>query len=385
MWFQEIAAIVQANRKKKAVSERIIRLHLEELGPRIVPTNSVNQWIGPDGGFWSDPANWSAGHTPQPTDMLITGSTSSTDDLSSVTLIDWQNNGSTITIGSGNSVNGQQYILNSASGAFLLLPGSTIASDNYIYNYGFIDAAGSRMMSPTITINSPNVILESGSILTVTGGTPFSPGLNIIGNVSQYGVLNDGSTISLGTLSINGSYVINASGYTTLVPGSSLNYSGSTALDVEGTLEMQGSTLQSSSGVTVNGVLLSDGGSGATDSINGDVTVGGGTFEILGATHTLKLTGNYTQASSGELWVEITGGGGGALPLDISGGATLHGTLKVTAVGDLGTPSQTWYVMQAAGGFGFNFDNYELPSGYDWTETMTTSDLTGEPVYAISN
>ncbi len=274
MWFQGILSKVHANSKRRATPERSIRLHLEELGPRIVPSNVTNTWIGPAGGFWSNPANWSAGHTPQSTDMLVTGSTSSTDDLKSVSVIDWQNNGSTINIGSGNSVNGQQYITNS-SGTLQLMPGSTLASGNYIYNYGLINVAGSRMSSPTVTINSPNVVLETGSTLNVNGGNPSTPALNIIGSVAQYGALNVGSTITVGTLSINGGYVINTGGYTTLYAGSSVKDSGSTALDVEGTLEMRGATLTSSSGVTVNGVLDSDGASGTTDTVNGNVTVGG--------------------------------------------------------------------------------------------------------------
>lgn len=130
MWLHKIVAKVRGNRRRQgAASERFVRLEVEELTPRIVP--ATNQWIGPAGGFWSIPANWSLGHTPVQTDMLVTGSTSSTDDIKSVSVTTWTNTGGPITIAGGNSVTGQQYISN--SGALILSPGSTTASDNYIY------------------------------------------------------------------------------------------------------------------------------------------------------------------------------------------------------------------------------------------------------------
>jgi hypothetical protein len=160
--------------------------------------------------------------------MLITGSTASTDDLANVSVISWTNTASMITIGSGDTVAGQQYI--SFKGTLLLGFGSTIASDNWIYEYGTVLAGAGRMGMPGSTISSPTVLLEPGSTVTEPGGTAMMPGLSILGTVEQDGALNVGAAMTFGTASITGAYTINNTGVTTIYGSGTLSYSGTTPL-----------------------------------------------------------------------------------------------------------------------------------------------------------
>src|SRR4051794_39444135 len=85
-----------------------VRLCLETLDERINPFGD-NVWIGPEGGVWSDPANWSLGRAPTTGDTLHFGqdqygygaNTSSYDDIPNVTVGEIDTAGFTATINIG--------------------------------------------------------------------------------------------------------------------------------------------------------------------------------------------------------------------------------------------------------------------------------------------
>jgi hypothetical protein len=380
MWLREIMAKMRGtSRRQGEASVLFVRLELEELTPRIVP--ATNEWIGPAGGVWSIASNWSLGHTPEQTDMLVTGSTPSTDDLPSVSVTTWTNTGSPVTIASGNSVSGQQYI--SDSGGLMLMPGSTIASDNYIYEYGKLTVMGGAMGMPTVTVSSPNVLLETGSTVIATGGTPMVPALTISGTVEQYGVLDVGSMTSFGTVSIVGAYTINTQATTALFGGSTLSYSGTNPLLDEGVLGMMGATLDlTGNTVKVDGLLDS---TAPGDTIMGTAEVDGGTLADDAVFHTLSIAQNLVM-QNGTLSLII--GGMASSVVSVGGTVTLGQggstpTLEVTAVSPLPStpPPTTWFLITASGGFTGDFGKFELPPGRTWTHGVVV--IMGVPTYFI--
>src|SRR5262249_17609876 len=147
-----------------------------------------------------------------------------------------------------------------------------------------------------------------------------------------------------------------------------------TSLAASGTINMgNGSKLSTTSGVDLTGTLT------ATASLGGSATISGnlknaGLISFAGSNYsTLNVTGNYNQWSTGTLQMRIWPSGANDI-LNVSGTATLDGTLGVTATGTLSTPGQSWALIGAAS-FSGSFATLNFPTppaGRSWTTSFVT-------------
>ncbi len=244
---------------------------------------------------------------------------------------------------------------------------------------GQVPSAGSGARIPTgatAVYSSGNLALET---LTVEGA------LSVTGGQLQ---VNADSVAGDGTLTLTGGTVTTAAGTFTVldsaVTGGSLQTSGSGKLQLNGatltgtqvangaggTLEILGTTrLGSLSGPMSNGgtlllaagatlILLDQGfvnAAGATLAGNGTLEAGTvtneGTVSPGESLGTLGVTGTFTQADGGRLSLEV-GDAGQSDTLQVSGVATLDGTLALsTLAGAAPSSGQTYTLITAAGGF----------------------------------
>ena len=145
-------------------------------------------------------------------------------------------------------------------------------------------------------------------------------------------------------------------GASTLTLSGANTYTGPTSIN-GGTLRVDGSI---TSAVTVNnGGML--GGSGAT----GNVTVNGGGIVAPGSpVGALAIRGDYVQNAGGVLKIDIAGTGpGDSDHLNITGGATIGGTLEVRFVnGYLPISGQIFKIVNVGGGLVGDFAQITFPN-----------------------
>ncbi len=255
-----------------------------------------------------------------------------------------------------------------------------------------------------------------GTVVTTTSGLLSSVNNQGTVRVESGGTLSlpfhgSGSTLSGGNWEVKGTldmFALPVGGITTVGPGTTVRIedSGSfpailTATQNNGSLYLANTSFVTGiSAFTNSGTLTIDGGSysqsggngytqaagstilknGAT--LNGDVTLTGGTIRgsgtVSGTTFTnsggtlapgaspgvINISGNYVQTSSGVLEIEV-GGPNSANPdydqLNISGSATLAGTLRATLIsGFIPDFSENYQFMTYASKIG-DFGTYQMP------------------------
>jgi len=165
--------------------------------------------------------------------------------------------------------------------------------------------------------NKGNLLVNAGSTLDITG-----PANSFLNFNSSTGTLTGGNYTVLGTLQFSNANIVTNAAHITLLGAKSqiVNQSSTNALANFATnAAMASFILQGGQSLTTN----------AASFINaGSLSVGtGSTFTVNG--------GSYTQNSSGLLDIDITGTKTGANygSLDVSGAATLDGTLDISLTG----------------------------------------------------
>lgn len=221
--------------------------------------------------------------------------------------------------------------------------------------------------------------LELYGINTHTGGTNINGGGLIITDDANLGgtasVLSfDGGTLytddeitSTRNVLLNaGGGTIDTWGYDSSFSGNfsglgGLTKEGDGRLELLGTNDYDGPTVINGGNLAVNGSLTSDvfvnhdgtlSGNGQVGSVTNDGTVGPGN-----SIDTLQIAGNYSQTANGILEIEIDPGSGNTDLLEITGTATLAGTLNITGGGNPGfSVNQTYTFLTATGGVTGEFD-----------------------------
>ena len=213
---------------------------------------------------------------------------------------------------------------NLAGGTFEVQTGPTFNASSIINAGQFLKTggAGSDVAAPftnTGTVKIDTASLDFTGGFTQTGGT---------------------TNLNGGNLTATGDYL--QTGGTTLLNGGDL--------DATGTIKLDGGFLRG------NGNLLTD----------VDNTLGN--FQPGGSPGTTTITGNFTQGAGGTLTVELGGLAQGANPgydfLDVTGSATLGGTLNATLFGGFegAVTNPPFDVIQTGAGFTGDFATLTTPS-----------------------
>jgi hypothetical protein len=346
------------------------RPKLEVLEDRAVPSVE-NIWVGPSGGLWSDPANWSLGHTPQSDDLLIFGlisdggltaaNTDSVDDLPNVSVgnitleADYT---STLTVDGGNTLTSAASFDQSA-GSLVLHSGATLSA-----------ADGIILGGPTA--------IESGVTIASTGTLYINKSLTLAPDIiGGKAFLNAGAVYQAGTLSVAGGVELDINGFYNPIAGSlttvfqgqaTISVSSSNQVGMEGELDLNNGIFATTNGLKVDGTLKTLG----ADLIVGNLENNG---QIVWASATpfttLLVNGNYS-TDLGTLNMRVASGNLNDSLL-VSGSASLGGTLDVIAQGPLTFGNTFGLITCAAGSMTGNFSSLALPplpSGGVWVNSI---------------
>ncbi len=199
---------------------------------------------------------------------------------------------------------------------------------------------------------------------TYTGGTTISAGTLQLGNGGTTGklstasaIINNGSlvfnrtnTMTQGTdftgSAISGTGSLTQAGSGTLILNAANSYTGGTTLNA-GTLLVNNTT---GTGTGTGSVAVSAGSFlGGTGTIQGAVT-NSGTVRPGNSVGTLHLSSTYSQASGGQLEIELASTGNDELV--VTSTASLAGTLAVSLVGGFVPQEGDVYEIMRASGFG---------------------------------
>lgn len=171
-----------------------------------------------------------------------------------------------------------------------------------------------------------------------------------------------GAIITTGTVDVQSGTLELGSGYTQ---------------NVGGVTRLSGGALQSSTALDINGGRIEGSGT-ITGNVLNDGEIAPGLSPGL-----LQITGDYSQGNSGSLNVEIGGLTAGTQfdRLEVSGAATLAGTLHVSVVNDFTpSPADTFQILTFASRSG-DFavaDGLVIGNGLGFRQTYTGTDLTLE-------
>jgi hypothetical protein len=345
---------------------------LEALEDRLLPAQ--NFWIGPPGGFWSNPANWSTLMAPGPNDIItFTGrpggaNTSSVDNIPRLSVKGFSSDATytaTVTMSAGVRLNVASNFLH--YGSLVLNGNNTISAPlQGISEYGTASALGSGN-----TLDGQSYILNQQASLNVPGSAlpssnPFN--LTINGAVLQQGTLTVGTSGPPTPLGSSAAVHLSGPSYTlegvTTLVGSLLDYSGSNHLLVTGTLNLVsnpslrgGSVVNSPCGIDLFGTLTNLGGNQINSTVNN-----AGLLQFVGTgVSSLTITGCYNQMAEGSLNMRIATAASDSL--QVWGIANLGGHLNVSVLGggDTPGPGASWSLISALGGLTGEFDSMSYP------------------------
>ena len=199
----------------------------------------------------------------------------------------------TWTLTGGSSYSGSVSI----NAGTLAISGSSLGSGALTFNGGTLQNTAAVTLSNTITLNTVSVF-QADADLALAGAISGTGSLSKQGNgnliLSGANLYSGGTTVSAGTLSVNGSIV----GSTTVNSGGILGGSGSV-----------GSVTLASGGI------LAPGNSIGTLTVNGDLTFGAGSIyrievDAAGANDKTVVNGNVTLAGT----VDVRAGAGNYVP-----------------------------------------------------------------------
>jgi hypothetical protein len=238
-------------------------LALESLEERCVPATYT--WVGPSGGLWSNPANWSGG---PPNTVPSAGSTvfyntatSSIDDLSipspGLNLLGVGPSAGLLLIKGS---------LQQAPGTLTLQEGGVVAVSGSLANGGTVE-----QFAGTMGVTATGVFSNSG-VYDFFGGSILGPGMFQNGAPGQQGdmVIGNGGSVTEGVNLANYGQITWQSGNITLERTLTNMSGGSIAIDTPGTLS------------GANGYLVNNVGGTITASTNGTATIG----VLLGTSNT---------------------------------------------------------------------------------------------------
>jgi hypothetical protein len=235
------------------------------------------------------------------------------------------------------------------SGTFILAGGGT-SSGNFMVTApaSLTFGAGTHRLLPGSSISGTGDVSFTAGSADFDGSYAIGGSTSVTGSSTQVTFYNGGSTgaFTNGTTASNGGTVTIGLGTTFAVTGNFTQASGTTSL-IEATL--------AASAVNLNGGTF-----WASGTINGDL-MNGGTLNLgwTSTPDTLNVNGSYTQAHGGRLNIKIGDPslGAGFDQLNISGTATLDGTLAITRLNNFTPPPMSSFQIMT-----FAFSSSEFSS-----------------------
>jgi hypothetical protein len=171
----------------------------------------------------------------------------------------------------------------------------------------------------------------------------------------------------------------------TLTVGPAVDANGASSLTLNGNYNQTAGLTQIDGSLTIpnGGVFnLSGGTLKGTGTISGSIINTGGTVSPGDSPGVLSITGNYSQDSSSELDILITGPNPGTdySALNMTGSATLDGTLSLLFPNGF-TPGvgQTFTILTASGGVSGKFATIDSPYAFDVSYGTSNVTLTSIP------
>ncbi|MGB8543009.1 MAG: hypothetical protein WCD49_15370 [Candidatus Acidiferrales bacterium] len=275
-------------------------------------------------------------------------------------------NSGTLNIGSGSTF----AVGTGGTGTLTNFSGSTLTGGTYI-------------VAGTLQFDGANIVTNAANI-TLSGTTPLikdQNGNNALANFAtnsssgSFTLTSDAKITTAGAFSNAGSVLINKG--STFTVGGNANYTqtaGSTT--VNGSL-----TLGSAASVNISGGDLF----GDAGTITGSVNASGSAIvdpgDGIGGLGDIKVTQNYTQASTASLDIDLGGTAANTLydVLDVTGNAGLGGTLNVDLVNGYAPKVNASFTILNYGSdttdSEFSAVNLPTVSGDHWTVTYNMKDL----------
>lgn len=245
-----------------------------------------------------------------------------------------------------------------------------------------------NMYGGTITNNGPLNIsgdfglyggqLAGAGAINMTGGTIDMPANSTV-NWTATGPLSNTGTLNLGnrtiTNAITNTGTINATGglvFTQLFTNQgTFNLTGGTTTFSAGYLQTAGTT--TFNGGNAAGTMTLNGGSlGGSGTLTGNLINNGGALNVGFSPGTLNIAGNLVLGPSSVINIELGGTtpGSGFDLINVSGTATLDGTLNVLAYGGYTPGAGTNYSFMNFASSSGAFSSSNIPGG--WSMTMSS-------------
>jgi len=266
--------------------------------------------------------------------------------------------------------------LTNAGGALLGVGGGVSATNTGIINNAgsFLSEGRFRNQATLINFVGALLLIDGGQFLNDVGATLTNSG-NLSNNVVFTNfvgatLIDNGTLTNASTIRNGGVVDIRAGGVLTNFAGVFTHYT-----QLAGETIVNG-TMNSVPPVQIQGGILS-----GTGTINGSVDNTGGSVHPGDAPGILTINGDYTQGSSGTLIIELGGTAPGDFSvLDVSGLATLDGTVDFTAVNGFtpGAGDDFTFLLfgEKSGDFSkIVFTNWTCPTGDTCTEVLGANTL----------
>lgn len=335
-------------------------------------------WTGGVDNTWSNAGNWSPGGGPPSANtdtaqfLTVPASTTTITDVSAFTLGHF--------IGSLPNPITLNVSLLGLSLTSLPTPATVDVSGSATYNFSATPIAIS-----TAALQITNT-LQSGASLKF-GSITLGPGMVINGTgTTEFAGTSSGPnavTVNGGTLNLNAgsgpsissnSFTINTGAQAKVINFAN-QFSASTVITLNGTAQFSTSGTQTVSNVVWGSPSATLSGTGTLTSTSGFAnsgTVKPGSDSSVG---TLSLVGNYSQTAAGTLFINVQGSE--ASKLNVSGTASLDGTLTVNLLSDLSDFSQSIPILDASAISGeFATVNYtNFPAGLEAGVTYSPSQI----------
>ena len=296
------------------------------------------------------------------------------------------NSGATLIIGSGNSlgtgslqlvgslttsaninITSSTTITNPISVAFdptfNISPGTTTTVSSIISDGGapgdVVVTGGGTLVLQGVNTYTGSTTINAGSSLGLSGSGSFSASSGLINNgVLDISATNTGTSI----ITISGSGTTSLGSKTLTLTNAADTYSGVIAgtggLTISGGTETLTGTSTYSGFTNVNqGATLLLSGNGSIG--NSSSVVNAGTLNFTGKNTNVSLGGNYTQTSTGNLWLNFSPTNNQTL--SIAGAANVNGGLNLIATA--GSYSKGSYLLISSSNLTGNFSNFSTNLG----------------------